>query len=177
MSDAGLAKRVTDLGVPMSAATIWKIKSSEPPRKVDLDEAQAIARAFDYESVEDFLEHQADARLRRAAYRFQMAARSLVIEATALAIGFEMYREALEGASVEAAQEAQAQVLRSLEQAEPDVAVVALLRRLADTPGRTLAGDEEDLEARIMAYVGDAPESLDRMLHASYITPRKGGLL
>jgi uncharacterized protein YfkK (UPF0435 family) len=52
--DASLAKRVSEY-FPMAPATIWKIKSADPPRRVDLDEGQAIARAFGYTSTEDFL--------------------------------------------------------------------------------------------------------------------------
>jgi len=54
MSDAGLALRVSEF-FPMAPATIWKIKAADPPRRIDLDEVQAIARAFGYTSTEDFL--------------------------------------------------------------------------------------------------------------------------
>lgn len=56
MSDAGLAQRVS-AHYPMSASTIWKIKNASPPRRVDIDEATAIAvGAFGYRSIEAFLE-------------------------------------------------------------------------------------------------------------------------
>lgn len=55
-SDAGLAKRVSALGLKMTGATIWKIKVGEPPRKVDLDEAHALARALGYESAQQMLD-------------------------------------------------------------------------------------------------------------------------
>ena len=109
---------------------------------------------------------------------FQMAARSLVMDATALAVGFERtgkHRRALRTGSRPGGAGAGAPLAGTGR--IRDRRGGHRLRRLADTPGRTRAGDEEDLEARIMAYVGDAPESLERMLRASYITPRKGGLL
>ncbi len=53
-SDAGLAKRVSAY-FPMSAATVWKIKMADPPRRIDLDEAMAISRAFGYDTVDEFL--------------------------------------------------------------------------------------------------------------------------
>lgn len=55
MSDAGLAKRAS-VHYPMTASTIWKIKNADPPRRVDIDEATAIAvGAFEYASIESFL--------------------------------------------------------------------------------------------------------------------------
>jgi len=65
-SDASLAQRISEHRddcvegchhYPMSASTVWKIKNSDPPRRVDLDEANAIARgAFGYDSIEEFLD-------------------------------------------------------------------------------------------------------------------------
>jgi hypothetical protein len=55
ISDAGLARRVSALGLRMTAATVWKIKAGDPPRKVDLDEAHAIASALGYESASAML--------------------------------------------------------------------------------------------------------------------------
>lgn len=54
-SDEGLAKRLEKYGITMAPATVWKIKSASPPRKVDLDEAYAFARAFGFDTLDDFL--------------------------------------------------------------------------------------------------------------------------
>ncbi len=54
-SDAQMAKAISENGVPMAPATVWKIKNANPPRKVDLDEAQAIAAAFGVPSLAAFM--------------------------------------------------------------------------------------------------------------------------
>lgn len=54
MSDMGLAQRITKF-YPMSAATVWKLKNSDPPRGLSIDEATAIARALGSNSIEEFL--------------------------------------------------------------------------------------------------------------------------
>lgn len=63
-SDASLAARAAR-NYPMTATTIWKIKNADPPRRVDLDEATAIALgAFGYETIEAFLTDSKLIRLR-----------------------------------------------------------------------------------------------------------------
>lgn len=79
MSDAGLAKRVTDLGCPMTAATIWKIKSAQPPRKVDLDEAHAIASALGYGSLAGMVGGDDDKRCRDLVAAVDRDMRSMVL--------------------------------------------------------------------------------------------------
>ncbi|MDP9093410.1 MAG: helix-turn-helix domain-containing protein [Actinomycetota bacterium] len=49
MSYAGLAKRMTDLGIPMQKTTIFKIEKGDPPRRVSIDELVGFARVFDLE--------------------------------------------------------------------------------------------------------------------------------
>ena len=49
LTDAGLAQKASKYH-PMTANTIWKIRNAEPPRRIDIDEAQAISRALDYDS-------------------------------------------------------------------------------------------------------------------------------
>lgn len=61
-SDAGLAKRAS-VFYPMSAATIWKIKRAQPPRRVDIDEADAIVRACGAANLEEFLQNAEYRRL------------------------------------------------------------------------------------------------------------------
>lgn len=169
MSDAGLAKRVTDLGVPMTAATIWKIKSSEPPRKVDLDEAQAITHAFGYEGVEDFLENQEDARLDRAAVDLTEAAVRLKANANSLLIAFHVYREAMADASNDSVVATQEQVAYTLQDTESEVVpTLALLRRLGDRSKRRKPGDEDELKTRIGDALGPAGTFDDvRYMHPS----------
>lgn len=54
MNDASLAKRASQ-HYPVSPGTIWKIRNSDPPRRIDIDEAAAIAKAFGLASIEDML--------------------------------------------------------------------------------------------------------------------------
>jgi hypothetical protein len=54
-SDASLAKRISR-HYPMSAATVWKLKNANPSRGLSLDEAKAIATAFEYPSIDAMLE-------------------------------------------------------------------------------------------------------------------------
>ncbi len=59
-SDASLAKRISE-HYPMSAATVWKLKNSNPSRGLSLDEAKAIATTFGYSSIDAMLESTAAA--------------------------------------------------------------------------------------------------------------------
>jgi len=47
MSYAGLAKRMTDIGMPMQKTTIFKIEEGDPPRSVSIDELIGFATVFD----------------------------------------------------------------------------------------------------------------------------------
>ena len=52
--------------VPMTGATIWKMKNSEPARRIDIDEARAVMLAFGYESFDEFLKsNDVGSRIRR----------------------------------------------------------------------------------------------------------------
>lgn len=53
LTDPALAARVSE-HYPMTASTVWKIKSADPPRKVDLDEALGIVVALGFDSLEDY---------------------------------------------------------------------------------------------------------------------------
>lgn len=53
-SDAGLAARASKL-YPVGASTIWKMKNADPPRRVDLDEADAIGQAFGFTDAMEFV--------------------------------------------------------------------------------------------------------------------------
>jgi transcriptional regulator with XRE-family HTH domain len=45
-SYAGLARRMSDQGLPMQKSTIFKIEQGNPPRRISLDEAIGFARIF-----------------------------------------------------------------------------------------------------------------------------------
>lgn len=45
-STAELARRVTESGVPLRQQQVWQIESGEPPRKLSVGEAAAIANIF-----------------------------------------------------------------------------------------------------------------------------------
>lgn len=53
-TDAGLAHRASEY-YPVTANTIWKIRNSEPARRIDLDEGMAISRALGHGDLESFL--------------------------------------------------------------------------------------------------------------------------
>jgi hypothetical protein len=55
LTDAGLAQKASKYH-PMTANTIWKIRNADPPRRIDIDEAQAILRALEYENLESLLD-------------------------------------------------------------------------------------------------------------------------
>lgn len=57
LSDNALAARLAepDIDYPVSGAALWRVKNAEPPRAVNLDEGEAIAAAFGYDGVADFL--------------------------------------------------------------------------------------------------------------------------
>lgn len=54
-SDATLSAEISK-HYPMSPTTVWKLKNAEPPRGVLFDEADAIAAAFDFDTVYEMLE-------------------------------------------------------------------------------------------------------------------------
>lgn len=54
-SDARLSAEISK-HYPMSSTTVWKLKNAEPPRGVLFDEADAIAAAFDFDTVYEMLE-------------------------------------------------------------------------------------------------------------------------
>lgn len=54
-TDETLARHASDYH-PMTAAIIWKIRKSDPPRRVDIDEMHAIIKAFGAKDLDDFLE-------------------------------------------------------------------------------------------------------------------------
>src|SRR5215469_12232384 len=45
-STAELARRVTDAGMPIRQQAIWQIENREPPRRISLGEALALAEVF-----------------------------------------------------------------------------------------------------------------------------------
>lgn len=53
-SDAGLASRVSQ-HYPMSPSAVWKLKNATPARGLSLDEALAIAYAFEFDTLDQFL--------------------------------------------------------------------------------------------------------------------------
>ena len=46
MSLDGLARRMTQAGVPISASAIYKIESADPPRRITVDELVGLSRAL-----------------------------------------------------------------------------------------------------------------------------------
>ena len=54
-SDAQMAAEISKY-YPMNAAAVWKLKNADPPRGVSLDEAQALAIALGFDSIDALLQ-------------------------------------------------------------------------------------------------------------------------
>lgn len=54
-SDTRLEGALARVGYPLPAASIWKIRKGTPRRRINLDDAYAIAQALGYASVDEFV--------------------------------------------------------------------------------------------------------------------------
>ena len=53
-SDTRLETALKGIGYPLPAATVWKIRKGTPRRRVNLDDAYAIAKALGFDNVDEF---------------------------------------------------------------------------------------------------------------------------
>jgi transcriptional regulator with XRE-family HTH domain len=152
MTNEGLAKRMTDLGCPMSGSAIFKIEKADPPRRIVVDELVAFARVFDVDVADLLLppDVAADRNLSRDLRAWSAAADRAT-----------RAQEALDEAETEAA--AAWTLVKERVQGNPQLTAILdrqLAEVLAESPLEV--GSEEARRAYFMASATGDPIWLER---------------